>query len=88
MIEKKNRVTLCIENCRQCPNATLKFNKEISEDEMFCQTETSCIWLREGWGDRPIPNWCPRLKQNQPKIMRGLRAKISGIIDDAMEVAK
>ena len=83
MVKKKNQVTICIENCRQCPNATFKLNKE-----MFCQTETSCIYLREGWGDRAIPDWCPRLKQNQPKIMRGLRAKISGIIDDAMEVAK
>lgn len=78
MLEKKNRVTLCIESCKQCPGATLKFNREICEDIMFCQTEDSCIQLREGWGDRPIPDWCPRLSRR--KNLCGKRAEIPGII--------
>ena len=86
MVEKKNVVKIEIDSCHLCPNASLKFIKEIEEDVMFCQTETSCLFLRKGDGVRPIPNWCLRLKQNQPKIMRGLRAKIPGIIDEAIGV--
>lgn len=86
MVEKKNVVKIEIDSCHLCPNASLKFSKEVMAGGMFCQTERSCIYLREGWGNRPIPNWCPRLIQNQPKIMRGLRTKISGIIDETIGV--
>ena len=86
MIEKKNKVKIEIESCAMCPNATLKSVKEEQQHIMFCQTETSCIRLREAWGNYPIPDWCPRLKQNQSKVMRGMRAKIPGIIDDAIGV--
>ena len=61
MAERKNKVTITFESCNQCPNATLKYNEETDEDMMYCQTSTSCIRLRESWGYRPIPNWCPRL---------------------------
>ena len=74
----KNRITITIESCNQCPNATVKYNKKIDEDEMFCQTETSCIMLKENWGYRPIPDWCPRL--NRQKNLCGKRAEIPGII--------
>ena len=86
MVEKKNVVKIEIDSCHLCPNASLKFIKEIEEDAMFCQTETSCLFLRMGHKPHPIPDWCPRLKQNQPKVMRGLRAKIPGIIDEAIGV--
>jgi hypothetical protein len=84
MFEKKNQVTVLIEDCRHCPNATLKFDQEAAEDIMCCQTQRSLIMLREnGWGPRAIPNWCPRL--NYPtSLFRGLRSQIPGIIDDAM----
>lgn len=86
MVEKKNVVKIEIDSCHLCPNASLKFINELKEDVMFCQTNTSCIRLREIWGNHPIPGWCPRLEQNQPKIMRGLRAKVPGIIDEAIGV--
>ena len=86
MVEKKNVVKIEIDSCHLCPNASLKFHKEIMRGGMFCQSDRSCIYLREGWGNCSIPVWCPRLKQNQPKVMRGLRAKIPGIIDEAIGV--
>ena len=62
MFEKKNQVTVLIEDCRHCPNATVKFDEGSMEDIMYCQTHRSLIMLREdGWGSRPIPDWCPRL---------------------------
>ena len=70
MIEKKNKVKVEIESCAMCPNATIKSLKEEQKHVMFCQTETSCIRLREAWGNHPIPDWCPRLEQKQPKTMR------------------
>lgn len=65
-----NRIKVEIDSCAMCPSATLKSVKEEQKHIMFCQTETSCIRLREAWGDYPIPDWCPRLKQNLPKVMR------------------
>ena len=56
-----NKIIITFESCNQCPNATIKYNRETDEDEMFCQTKTSCIMLKESWGYRPIPDWCPRL---------------------------
>lgn len=61
MNKKKNRVTIVIEDCQHCPNATLKFDQNTKDDIMYCQTARSLIMLREkGWGSRPIPDWCPR----------------------------
>lgn len=34
--KKKNRVILLIEECRFCPNATVKFNKEEMVNYMYC----------------------------------------------------
>ena len=78
MSNKKNRVAVLIEDCRYCPNATLKFDEGSVEDFMYCQTDQSLIMLRERWGSRPIPNWCPRLKRQ--KNLCGKRAKIPGIV--------
>ena len=78
MVEKKNKVAVLIEDCRYCPNASLKFIPELEEDVMFCQTTTSCLFLRKGYGSRAIPNWCPRL--NRQKKLCGKRAKIPGIV--------
>ena len=61
MYKNKNQVTVLIEDCRHCPNATLKFDRMSEEDIMYCQTEGSMTILRERWGNSPIPNWCPRL---------------------------
>ena len=61
MSKTKNQVTVLIEDCRHCPNATLKFDRMSEEDIMYCQTESSMTMLRERWGNSPIPNWCPRL---------------------------
>lgn len=83
MTNKKNTVTVVIEDCRHCPNATLKFDKEAKEDIMYCQTARALITLREnGWGPRPIPNWCPRLNHTDftPRQYCGKRAEIPGII--------
>ena len=67
MLEKKNQVAVLIEDCRHCPNASLKFDEGSQEDIMYCQTHRSLIMLRQnGWGPRPIPEWCPRL--NRKKI--------------------
>jgi len=76
--KKKNRVTLLIEECRFCPNATVKFNKKEMVNYMYCQTQTSCILLGRCSGARPIPDWCPRL--NRKKNLCGKRAEIPGII--------
>lgn len=74
----KNKVTIIIESCNQCPNATIKSNEDTYEDEMFCQTKTNCIMLKESWGYRPIPDWCPRL--NRKKNLCGKRKEVPGII--------
>lgn len=60
-----NKVTITITSCEDCPNATLKRLPETGEEFMFCQTFYSCIRLRKGWGDRIIPNWCPRLREQR-----------------------
>ena len=79
MAEKKNQVTVLIEDCRHCPNATLKFDRGAEEDIMYCQTAYSLTMLREnGWGPRPIPNWCPRLTRK--KNLCSKRMEIPGII--------
>ena len=61
MVERKNKVAILIEDCRYCPCATLKFDQGSEEDIMYCQTKRNLIMLREGWGTRDIPNWCPLL---------------------------
>lgn len=84
MVKKKNRVIVCIEDCRYCPNATLKFNTGVKEDIMYCQTESSLIMLREnGWGPRSIPDWCPRLNHSMSSLRTycGKRAEIPGILN-------
>jgi hypothetical protein len=79
MLEKKNQVAVLIEDCRHCPNASLKFDEGSQEDVMYCQTYRSLIMLRQnGWGPRPIPDWCPRL--NRKKNLCGKRAEIPGIV--------
>lgn len=78
MFEKKNQVTVLIEDCRHCPNAKLKFVKEEEEDYMYCQTVVSCIQLRKGWGYCPIPSWCPRLARRMN--LCGKRAEVCGIV--------
>ena len=75
---KKNQVAVLIEDCCHCPNVKLKFVKEKEEDYMYCQTATSCIQLRSGWGYRPIPDWCPRLTRK--KNLCGKRAEIHGLL--------
>ena len=76
---KKNQVTVLIEDCCHCPNAMLKFSEDEEEDYMYCQTAKSLIMLRDnGWGHRPIPDWCPRL--NRKMKLCGKRAEIPGII--------
>lgn len=83
MFEKKNQVTVLIEDCRHCPNATVKFDREAKEDIMYCQTHQSLIMLRDnGWGPRPIPDWCPRLNHmlSPQRTYCGKRAEIPGII--------
>lgn len=83
MFEKKNQVMVTIDNCRYCPHATIKYLAEEEDDFMFCQTPRSCVRLRKGWGDHPIPDWCPKLcKTDSPlrTFPRGLRATIPGII--------
>lgn len=61
MANEKNKVSVLIEDCRHCSNATLKFDRMSEEDIMYCQTESSITMLRERWGNCPIPKWCPRL---------------------------
>lgn len=79
MSETKNQVAVLIEDCRFCPNATLKFDEGSAEDIMYCQTHQSLIMLRDnGWGPRPIPNWCPRLTRKQN--LCGKRKEVPGII--------
>lgn len=79
MAEKKNQVTVLIEDCRHCPNSTLKFDREAEEDIMYCQTAHSLTMLRENsWGPCPIPNWCPRLTRK--KNLCGKRIQIPGIL--------
>lgn len=53
MFEKKNVVKIEIDSCHLCPNSTLKYVEGEKEDLMFCQTNTSCIFLRKGNGFRP-----------------------------------
>ena len=75
---KKNQVAVLIEDCRHCPNVRLKFVREEEEDYMYCQTDTSRIQLRSGWGYRPIPDWCPRL--NRQKNLCDKRAEVHGFL--------
>lgn len=77
MVEKKNKVTVLIEDCRHCPNVTLKFDRGIEEDIMYCQTESSITMLRERWGNSPIPDWCPRIGRRIN--LCGKRTQIPGI---------
>jgi hypothetical protein len=58
MTNKKNTVTIVIEDCQRCPNATLKLN-----GIMYCQTPGELIMLRNNWGSCVIPDWCPRLRR-------------------------
>ena len=74
----KNKITVFIEDCRHCPNATLKFDRMSEEDIMYCQTESSITMLRERWGNSPIPNWCPRLGRRIN--LCGKRIQIPGIL--------
>ena len=60
-----NKVAVLIDNCKHCPCAVRKISKSLPKCAMYCQTETSLIMLRYGWGDRFIPDWCPRLEANQ-----------------------
>lgn len=83
MYIKKNQVAVLIEDCCHCPNATLKFDRAAKEDVMYCQTANSLIMLRDnGWGPRPIPDWCPRLNHTDSTLRQycGERAEIPGII--------
>ena len=80
-MKNKVNLTVTIEDCLYCPNAKAKEVEGITR--MFCQTGESCVCLREGYDSRPIPDWCPRLKQNRPK--RGLRAKVNGLIREVTE---
>jgi hypothetical protein len=76
MSDKKNQVTVLIEDCRFCPNMTLKFDENSAEDIMYCQTANSLIMLRDnGWGPRPIPDWCPRLKPKVVFSVDGLKTR-------------
>jgi hypothetical protein len=79
-MSEKNKVELIvtIEDCIDCPNMKMKDVEGV--ERMFCQTDSSLVCLKEGYGPRSIPDWCPRLKKNQPKFQRGLRAKIPGIV--------
>lgn len=58
-----NCIHLTIRDCQHCPCATLKHDQSSEKDIMYCQTDRSLIMLREGWGARPIPNWCSYLKK-------------------------
>ena len=60
-----NKVTIIITSCEDCPNAKTKYIPEAKKQCMYCQTIESCLRLREGWGKRPIPDWCPRLKDQR-----------------------
>lgn len=61
----KNQITVCLDDCQYCANAKLKYDKCRDIDRMYCQSEQGIIMLREKWGSRPIPDWCPRLgKEN------------------------
>ena len=65
MYNKKNQVTVLIDDCQHCPNAALKYSEEVKDDFMYCQTEHSCVQLRKWWGERPIPDWCPLLERQK-----------------------
>ena len=84
----KNKITIVIDNCQHCPCATLKFDSNSEEDIMYCQTNRSLIMLREGWGAREIPDWCPCLRElvHKQKIRYSLRSK--NIKIDATKDAK
>lgn len=81
MAKEKNKVTVLIEDCRHCPNVTLKFlnnENDGGEDYMYCQTAFNCIQLRKRWDTCPIPDWCPRLQRK--KNLCGKRSEIFGIV--------
>ena len=61
----KRVVNIQIDDCVKCPNAKLKTVKDEGTETqtMFCQTERSCVTLREGFGPCLIPDWCPKLKE-------------------------
>ena len=61
----KNQITVCLDDCKDCANARLIYDKCADKDFMYCHTAQGIIMLREKWGSRPIPDWCPRLgKEN------------------------
>lgn len=82
MCEKKNQVAVIIEDCQHCPNATLKLDRGSGEEIMYCQTCRGIMMLRDGWGSRSIPDWCPRLYHNTEPLRayRDKRVKIPGIV--------
>jgi hypothetical protein len=65
--DNPNLVTITVADCKYCPSATLKYDSNSEEDIMYCKTATGIVMLREGWGSRRIPNWCPRLAKEREK---------------------
>ena len=59
-----NKVTFTIYDCEFCPNATLKYDAGSGQDIMYCKSHIGTIMLREGWGSRLIPDWCPCMIRN------------------------
>ena len=71
-MSEKNKITIVIDNCCHCPSACLKRERESGEAIMYCQQPRSLMMLREGWGSRPIPNWCPRLAREEAEIKNNM----------------
>ena len=50
-------------DCRNCDCATIKRDPFSRKNYMYCETEDSVIMLRDKWGPREIPGWCPMKKK-------------------------
>ena len=71
-----NKIYVPIEDCINCPCAKLKYDTGSEGKIMYCQQKTMLMMLREGWGSRAIPNWCPILEKQKWRMPRSMKNEI------------
>ena len=71
----KNKIQLTIEDCQYCPCASLKYDSSVEKDHMYCIMDGGIIMLREDWGSRNIPDWCPVLERAKKRDLLEIKRK-------------
>lgn len=79
----KNKITLVIEDCQNCPNQCAKIID--GEAYMFCQKGRNCIQLRKGFGICAVPDWCPRIVNHVTKSAKKIPSKFNARLAEALQ---